>query len=119
MGGGEDWDGLKRLISGADKKYGSRVLAIFQLTDDPDSRRKQIKAIDNGAVYKDIEKSFFSRLRRMELTVETEVQQPVFTDSQLLEAVYTHPEKKSHYQILSVWPLSIVRVPNNTVKYMR
>ena len=92
---GEDWDGLKRLISGADKKYGSRVLAIFQLTDDPDSRRKQIKAIDNGAVYKDIEKSFFSRLRRMELTVETEVQQPVFTDSQLLEAVYTHPEKIS------------------------
>lgn len=78
-----------------DKKYGSRVLAIFQLTDDPDSRRKQIKAIDNGAVYKDIEKSFFSRLRRMELTVETEVQQPVFTDSQLLEAVYTHPEKIS------------------------
>lgn len=92
---GEDWDGLKRLISGSDKKYSSRVLAIFQLTDDPDSRRKQMKAIDNGAVYKDIEKSFFNRLRRMELAVETEAQQPAFTDSQLLETVYTHPERIS------------------------
>lgn len=92
---GEDWDGLQGLISASDKKYGSRVQTIFQLTDDPDSRRKQIKALDNGAVYKDIEKSFFSRLRRMELTVETEAQQPTLTDPQLIETIYTHPEKIS------------------------
>lgn len=92
---GEDWDGLKELISKSDKKYSSRVLAIFQLTDDPDSRRKQIKAMDNGAVYKDIEKSFFGRLRRMELAVETELPLQVATDPQLIEKIYTHPEKVS------------------------
>lgn len=92
---GEDWDGLKELISKSDKKYSSRVLAIFQLTDDPDSRRKQIKAMDNGAVYKDIEKSFFGRLRRMELAVETELPLLVATDPQLIEKIYTHPEKVS------------------------
>ena len=47
---GEDWDGLKELISKSDKKYTSRLLAIFQLTNDPDSRRKQIRAMDNGCL---------------------------------------------------------------------
>lgn len=92
---GEDWDGLKELISKSDKKYNSRVLAIFQLTDDPDCRRKQIKAMDNGAVYKDIEKSFFGRLRRMELAVETESPLLTVTDPQLIEQVYTQPDKVS------------------------
>lgn len=92
---GEDWDGLKELISKSDKKYSSRVLAIFQLTDDPDSRRKQIRAMDNGAVYKDIEKSFFGRLRRMELTVETESQIVPANNPQLIEQIYSQPKKVS------------------------
>lgn len=91
---GEDWDGLQRLIAGSNKVYSSRVQAIFQLTDDPDSRRKQIKTMDNGAVYKDIEKSFFGRLRRMELAVE---ESPLLAaaDPQLIEQVYTQPDKVS------------------------
>lgn len=92
---GEDWEGLKRLISESDKKYSSRVLAIFQLTDDPNSRRKQIRAIDNGSVYKDIEKSFFARLRRMELAVETESSIMPANNPQLIEMVYNQPEKVS------------------------
>lgn len=92
---GEDWDGLKELISKSNKKYTNRVLAIFQLTDDPDSRRKQIRAMDNGAVYKDIEKSFFSRLRRMELAVETESQAISANNPLLIEQIYNQPEKVS------------------------
>ena len=92
---GEDWDGLKELIVKSDKKYSARVLAIFQLTNDPDSRRKQIRAMDNGAVYKDIEKSFFGRLRRMELTVETESQILSIDNSFLIEQIYSQPEKVS------------------------
>ena len=99
---GEDWDGLQRLIAGSDKKYSSRVQSIFQLTDDPDSRRKQIKAIDNGAVYKDIEKNFFSRLRRMELAVETEAGLKDVNDSRLIEMVYNQPEKLSIQEYLRV-----------------
>lgn len=99
---GEDWDGLKELISKSDKKYSSRVLAILQLTDDPDSRRKQIRAMDNGAVYKDIEKSFFARLRRMELTVETVSQVTPANNPQLIEQVYNQPEKVSLADFLRV-----------------
>lgn len=92
---GEDWEGLQRLIAGSDKKYSSRVLSIFQLTDDPDSRRKQIKAIDNGTVYKDIEKTFFARLRRMELVIETESETESVNDPLFIEKVYTQPDKVS------------------------
>ncbi len=92
---GEDWEELQRLIAGSDKKYSSRILSIFQLTDDPDSRRKQIKAIDNGAVYKDIEKTFFNRLRRMELAVETESETVSVNDPLLIEKVYSQPDKVS------------------------
>lgn len=92
---GEDWNGLKELIAKSDKKYSSRVLAIFQLTDDPDSRRKQIHAMDNGAVYKDLEKSFFGRLRRMELAVETESQVTPANNPLMIEQIYSQPEKIS------------------------
>ena len=92
---GEDWDGLKELISKSDKKYSNRVLAIFQLTNDPDSRRKQIRAMDKGAVYKDIEKSFFGRLRRMELVVETKSQTLSANNPLLIEQIYSQPEKVS------------------------
>ena len=99
---GEDWEGLKRLLVASDKKYASQVLAIFQLTDDPDSRRKQIKAMDKGTVYKDIEKSFFSRLRRMELTVEMELPVAAADNSRLIEQVYAQPEKLSLPELLRV-----------------
>ena len=99
---GEDWDGLQRMLSASDKKYSSRVLAIFQLTDDPDSRRKQIRAMDKGVIYKDIEKSFFSRLRRMELTVEMESPVETADNYHLIEQVYARPEKISLPEILRV-----------------
>lgn len=92
---GEDWDGLQRLVAGSAKKYNAQVTAIFQLTDDPDIRRKQIKAIDSGAIYKDIEKNFFGRLRRMELTVETEAVVQAVNDPQIIEKVYNQPQKVS------------------------
>lgn len=99
---GEDWEGLQRLISGSEKKYSSRVLAIIQLTDDPDSRRKQIKAMEKGTVYKDLEKSFFAKLRRMELTIETESKMEAVNDPQLIEKVYSQPEKVSLQDFLRV-----------------
>lgn len=99
---GEDWDGLQRLISESKKPYSARVEAIFQLTNDPESRRKQIKAMDKGAVYKDIEKSFFSRLRRMELAVEVESAPEMVDSPRLIELVYAQPDKLSLSEILRV-----------------
>lgn len=99
---GEDWEGLQRLISASKKPYSSRVEAVFQATNDADSRRKQIRAMDKGDVYKDIEKSFFSRLRRMELTVEMESSVETAHHPLQIEQIYTQPDKFSLTDMLRI-----------------
>lgn len=76
---GEDWEGLQALIATSGRAYSPRVQAILGKVSDASERRKQIRALDKGAVYKDLEKSFFVRLRRMELavTLRLAVPQPV------------------------------------------
>ena len=103
---GEDWNGLRELIAGSGQSYRERVLAVLDTYTDADSRRKQLKALDKGAIYKDIEKSFFSRLRRMELdityetVVKADVQSP---DLQVLaEKVVTDPDKLTLDELLRV-----------------
>lgn len=102
---GEDWDGLHRLIAASGKAYGTKVTAILNKTTDPDTRRKEIKALEKGTVYKDIEKMFFAKLRRMELSVESEQQQQTKTDaalSSLADQVYSDPDKLTIENLLQV-----------------
>lgn len=103
---GEDWNGLRLLVAGSGRSYCGQVLAVLDTYTDADSRRKQLKALDKGAIYKDIEKSFFSRLRRMELdiTYETVVKADVqLPDLQVLaEKVVTDPDKLTLDELLQV-----------------
>lgn len=103
---GEDWEGLRELVAKSGRSYGAQVLAVLDKYADADSRRKQLKALDKGAVYKDMEKSLFSRLRRMELdityetTVTTDVRIP---DLQVLaEKVVADPDKLTLGELLRV-----------------
>lgn len=63
----EDWDGLQRLVAESKKPYAAEVIKALNATADPDARRKALKAIDRGKVWKDMEQTLFSKLRRMEL----------------------------------------------------
>lgn len=104
---GEDWAGLGRLLSSSDKKYKGQVLSILSATSDGDMLRKRIKALDKGSVYKDIEKTFFSKLRRMELSVtcESEGMQPSSSgiDFALLSSQYnSSPDKLGLAELLSL-----------------
>ena len=103
---GEDWEGLRELVAKSGRSYRTQVLSVLDTYTDADSRRKQLKALEKGTVYKDIEKSFFSRLRRMELdiayetTVKTGVQSP---DLQALaEKVVTDPDRLTLGELLQV-----------------
>ena len=103
---GEDWEGLRELVAKSGRSYHTQVLSVLDTYTDADSRRKQLKALEKGTVYKDIEKSFFSRLRRMELdiayetTVKTGVQSP---DLQALaEKVVTDPDRLTLGELLQV-----------------
>lgn len=73
---GEDWEGLRRQVAASGRAYSQRILAILDKEPAADERRKQIRALDKGAVYKDMEKSFFAPLRRMELDVTLTVPRP-------------------------------------------
>lgn len=90
---GEDWDGLRRLVAESGKEYKTSVLAVLDGTSDPDKRRTQLKALGKGQVYKDIEKTFFARLRRMQLAVESESVTVAGTGVEQVVLAYNDPEK--------------------------
>lgn len=103
---GEDWEGLRELVAKSNRSYRTQVLSVLDTYTDADSRRKQLKALEKGSVYKDIEKSVFSRLRRMELdivyetTVKTGAQSP---DLQaLVEKVVADPDRLTLGELLQV-----------------
>lgn len=98
---GEDWDGLKEMISQSSKGYKTKVLAILESSKDPDQKRKLLKLLDNGTVYKDIEKTFFSRLRRMQLTVEYQMLESAY-DNPVVNMIYTDPDKLSMSEMFRI-----------------
>ena len=105
---GEDWKGLRREVAASDKAYKAKVLAILDGTTNTDKRRKQLRDLEKGAVYKDLEKTFFARLRRIELTVTGEAQRvnaagqdPIELD-ELVSRLYTAPKTLSQEEFLRI-----------------
>lgn len=105
---GEDWEGLRREVAASDKAYTAKVLAILDGTTNADKRRKQLRDLEKGAVYKDLEKTFFARLRRIELNVtgETKTVNVAGEGSIELDEVatrlYTAPKTLSQEEFLRI-----------------
>lgn len=105
---GEDWEGLRREVAASGKAYTRQVLAILNGTADADNRRKQLRDLDKGAVYKDLEKTFFARLRRIELAVTGEtpaakaIEQGSTELDELATRVYTAPKTLSLPELLRI-----------------
>lgn len=109
----EDWEGLKLLTAETQKPYAAQVAAVLAQTVDPDARRKALKALDKGRVWKDMEQTLFARLRRMELEVGCVVREPaqVTADvnrknvadlNRLLTLFNSRPEELSLDELLAV-----------------
>ena len=105
---GEDWEGLRREVAASDKAYTHQVLAILDGTPNAGSRRKQLRDLAKGAVYKDLEKTFFARLRRIELTVTGETQAANAARlgaaelDELVTRLYTAPKTLSQEEFLQI-----------------
>lgn len=103
---GEDWQGLARLLETTPvKSYASRVLALLDSIPDADTRRRQLRRLDKGAVYKELERTFFARLRRIELEISGEVESEEKKTADmdvLVDRVYSSPEKMSLAEFLQV-----------------
>lgn len=114
--GVEDWDGLKRIVTESKKPYAAQVTKILEGTADPDARRKALKALEKGNVWKEMEQTVFSRLRRMKLEVvfESEVPAVVASDdaevvreadlSHLLALFNSRPEELTLEELLTIAP---------------
>lgn len=113
----EDWEGLMQLVSDASKPYASQVVAILAQALDADARRKALKALDKGRVWKDMEQTLFARLRRMELEVICRSQEeiPVVEDKAIPENTTdlnrlailfnSHPDQLTLDELLAVAPV--------------
>ena len=105
---GEDWEGLRREVAASGKAYTRQVLAILNGTANADNRRKQLRDLDKGAVYKDLERTFFARLRRIELAVTGEtsaakaIEQGSTELDELATRVYTAPKTLSLPELLRI-----------------
>ncbi len=103
---GEDWEGLVRLMETAPaKSYASRVQALLDSIPDADIRRRQLRNLNKGTVYKDLERSIFARLRRIELEItyeEENTEKDTVDMDVLVTRVYSSPEKMPLEELLQV-----------------
>lgn len=113
----EDWEGLERLVAEAKKPYAAQVATVLAGNSQPDTRRKALKAIDKGRVWKDMEQTLFLRLRRMELEVVCLSQEPVAVSEEetvsantsdlnrLLALFNSRPEQLTLDELLAIGPV--------------
>lgn len=69
----EDWDGLKQAMIEARKPYAVRVMAILDSLSQPDARRKTLRGLDKGKIWKDMENTLFAGLRRIQVDLVYQV----------------------------------------------
>jgi len=67
--GGEDWDGLKVLLSNYTVAYKDEILRIINTVQDLDLREQKIKNIGNGEPYRQIFHDLYPQLRRVDCQV--------------------------------------------------
>lgn len=65
--GGEDWAGLKALIS--DMPVFEKINPVLEMRGTPDAREKKIRSMEGGRVYRTLSEEVFPRLRRVDYTV--------------------------------------------------
>ena len=70
IGHGEDWKTLETLIASSDVAYKEDALEIIRSTESFDVRKKDLMALQGGAVYRDMLDNFFPQLRRSDYELQ-------------------------------------------------
>jgi outer membrane protein OmpA-like peptidoglycan-associated protein len=71
--GGEDWDGLKTLLSDYNVDYKSDIILTINTVQDLDVREQRIVSLGNGAPYRQIYRDLYPQLRRVDCQVNYNV----------------------------------------------
>jgi len=93
---GEDWDGLKELISKSNHEDKNIIVAVAEMESDPTKREQEIKAL--STTYKFLDKDIFPQLRRSQMVLNyTEFG---LTDEELKATSQSAPQTLSVEELL-------------------
>lgn len=122
----EDWDGLIRLLEQRNPPYKQEVLRTIRQNSIFEGREKELMELP-GNVYKTLYRELFPLLRRLEITVDYQVDRVETKDAATL--IYSHPEllsleemyKVAHYyrpgtvQYREVYEIAAFHFPQDVV----
>lgn len=93
---GEDWDGLKELISKSNHEDKNIIISVAEMENDPAKREQEIKAL--STTYKFLDKDIFPQLRRSQMVVN--YTENGLTDEELKAAVANNPQSLNVEEML-------------------
>lgn len=93
---GEDWAGLKELISQTDHEDKNIIISVAEMENDPAKREAEIKAL--STTYKFLESDIFPALRRSQIMVN--YTENGLTDDELKAAAATNPQSLTVEEML-------------------
>jgi tetratricopeptide (TPR) repeat protein len=93
---GEDWEGLKELISQSSNEDKNIIIAVAEMENDPAKREQEIKAL--STTYKFLDNDIFPELRRSQIIVN--YKENGLTDEELKSAVASNPQSLTIEEML-------------------
>ena len=93
---GEDWNGLKELISKSNHEDKNIIISVAEMGGDPAKREEEIKAL--STTYKFLDNDIFPQLRRSQLVVN--YTENGLTDEELKAAVSSNPSSLTVEEML-------------------
>lgn len=88
--GGENWEGLVKLVKESDMDYKDEVLDIIQNVDVMDGRETQLVRLKGGGPYRYMLKEMFPSLRKANCKVDYEIKE--FSVEEAREIIKTRPQ---------------------------
>lgn len=96
----EDWEGLKELLRQGRPPYEQAVLGIISRYGIFSGREKHLMDLQGGVPYKEMLRTYFPRLRRIEVVVEYRIR--TLGAEEAGEMIYTHPDLLSLSEMYDV-----------------
>jgi hypothetical protein len=98
--GGEDWEGLLKMLEETPLQNKSEILQIISSVSNYDDREKQISKVGGGQPYKIIYEELYPRLRRVKCEVDYTVKD--FSIEEAKKNLKTAPQLLSHNEMFIV-----------------
>ena len=93
---GEDWTGLKELISKSSHEDKNIIISVAEMENDPAKREEEIKAL--STTYKFLDDEIFPQLRRSQIVVN--YTESGLTDDELKAAASSNPQSLSVEELM-------------------